>query len=58
MWYYWATPEVMEIAKDYGIEVYVHTVNDTEDVEKLKSMGVKGFYTDFLTPEIIESIEP
>lgn len=35
MWYYWATPEVMEIAERYGIDVYVHTVNDMDLVEEL-----------------------
>lgn len=54
-WYFFATPEVMEIAKEYGIEVYVHTVNDMETVAELKGIGVKGFYTDFLTPKMLEN---
>lgn len=54
-WYFFATPEVMKIAKEYGIEVYVHTVNDMETVAELKRIGVKGFYTDFLTPEMLEN---
>ena len=52
MWYYWVSPEVMEIADRYGISVYVHTVNNMEDVEELRDMGVKGFYTDDIYPEI------
>ena len=50
MWYYYATPEIMQIAKQYGIEIYVHSVNDMEIVTELKNIGVKGFYTDFLIP--------
>lgn len=54
MWYYWATPEVMEIAERYGIDVYVHTVNDMDLVEELQAIGVKGFYTDYVVPEMME----
>lgn len=51
--YDWASPEVMEIADRYGISVYVHTVNLMEDLEELKEMGVKGFYTDDIYPEML-----
>ncbi|MEC0246998.1 phosphatidylinositol-specific phospholipase C/glycerophosphodiester phosphodiesterase family protein [Paenibacillus chitinolyticus] len=32
-----------------GVPVYVHTVNELKEVNKLKKIGVHGFYTDFLT---------
>ena len=56
MWDYLATSEVMEIAKQYGIKVYVHTVNNKELVEKLGKLGVTGFYTDYITPEELKEI--
>lgn len=53
MWNDWVTPEVMEIANRYGISVYAHTLNCVEDIEELKAMGVRGFYTDDVTPEML-----
>lgn len=55
MWYYLATPEILEIADQFGINVYVHTLNDIETVIDLKEKGVKGFYTDYLTLELLEN---
>lgn len=54
MWHYLATPKVMEIAKQYGLRIYVHTVNDMETVKGLMDIGVTGFYTDYLIPAILE----
>lgn len=34
------------IAKRYGIQIYVHTVNDRETAEKMLSLGAYGIYTD------------
>lgn len=51
MWAYLATEEILEIAKAHGVEVYVHTVNDLEEAKSLQARGVKGFYTDFLSPK-------
>jgi len=42
------------VMKLYGIAVYTHTVNDLEEYKKLKKLGVKGIYTDYLEPADIE----
>lgn len=54
MWASWATPEVMTVAKIYGIDIYVHTVNEIDDLKQLRDIGVKGFYTDYIYPENIK----
>lgn len=54
MWDYLATPEVMQIANDYNIDIYVHTVNDLEEAQELMNIGVKGIYTDILTPDSLK----
>ena len=52
MWYYLATSEILEIAKSYDIAVFVHTVNNLEEADELIQRGVKGVYTDELTPDM------
>lgn len=52
MWHYLATPEILEIAKSYNIDVFVHTVNDIEAADELIQSGVKGVYTDELIPDM------
>lgn len=37
--------------KQAGARVYVHTVNDEDEITKLSRMGVDGFYTDFVSEE-------
>jgi glycerophosphoryl diester phosphodiesterase len=54
MWYYWATPEIMDIANQYGIDIYVHTLNTVEEMEEYYDMGVKGIYTDEVTLGMLE----
>jgi|GluameStandDraft_1065615.scaffolds.fasta_scaffold06881_4 glycerophosphoryl diester phosphodiesterase len=41
------------IADEYGIKVYIHTVNDKDKAQKLLDAGVDGIYTDSLTPETL-----
>lgn len=41
----------IDIANRYGIDIYVHTVNDLDSVDRDKEIGIKGFYTDFVSPE-------
>lgn len=53
MWPEWAKPEIVEVADRYGIDIYVHTINDVDTLEELKAGGVKGFYTDFITPDLL-----
>lgn len=47
-----ATPEILEIARAYDLTVFAHTVNNLEKAETLIENGVKGVYTDTLTPEM------
>lgn len=42
--------------KKNGILTFVHTINSMEVVKKYKTMGVHGFYTDFLTEEDLEGL--
>lgn len=39
-------PHLAEIAKEYGVEIYVHTVNDQTTAEEAKELGASGIYTD------------
>lgn len=57
MWDSLATPQVLEIANSYGIEVFVHTVNDEEQAQSLIQDGVKGVYTDYLIPDMFSGRE-
>ena len=36
----------MEIAKQYHLDVYAHTINELEEAEECMDLGVKGIYTD------------
>lgn len=47
---YWWKPEFAAIADEYGINVYVHTVNDLEHAKELLRDGVNAVYTDYLVP--------
>ena len=46
------SPLLIKEFMERGIDVYMNTYNDTEEVEKLKAIGVKGVYTDYLHQEI------
>lgn len=54
MWDEWVTPEIISMAETYGIDIYVHTVNDPDDMESFRDIGVKGFYTDYIFPKDLE----
>ena len=43
-------PEFAAIAAEYGVRVYVHTVNDPEAAAALLDAGVDAVYSDSLTP--------
>lgn len=47
---YWWKPEFAAIADEYGINVYVHTVNDLDHAKELIRDGVDAVYTDYLVP--------
>ncbi|MCM1089415.1 MAG: hypothetical protein NC092_14185 [Butyrivibrio sp.] len=51
MRYDWVSQEAVAVAGEYGVSVYAHTVNDIEEMEELREMGVKGIYTDEIYPE-------
>ncbi len=51
MWDYCVTPYIIDVADNYGINIYVHTVNDAEMAQKYIDMGVMGIYTDFVMPD-------
>lgn len=49
MWDTWWKPAFAPIAQEYGIRVYVHTVNDAAAAKELLASGVSAVYTDSLT---------
>jgi len=51
MWDIWWKPSFAAIAEEYGIKVYVHTVNDLDKARSFLEEGVSGIYTDNLTPD-------
>lgn len=50
IWEDWWDPVYASIAREYGLAVYVHTVNDTAAARTLLEQGVAAVYTDILTP--------
>ncbi len=50
MWDFWWHEEFKPIADEYGIQVYVHTVNNLEKARALLDSGVNAVYTDTLIP--------
>lgn len=50
MWDYWWRDAFAPVAEEYGLKVYVHTVNDPERARSLLERGISGIYTDSLTP--------
>ena len=47
---YWWKPEYAAIAEEYGLKLYVHTVNKAETAQKMLDAGVAAIYSDSLTP--------
>ena len=54
MWSFNYNESVQSIADYYGIDVYVHTVNDADEARNYLAMGARGIYTDSITPEQLE----
>ena len=50
LWDYWWREAYAPIARELGVSVYVHTVNDAQEARELLDQGVSGIYTDALTP--------
>ncbi len=51
---YWWNASFAAIAKEYDVQVYVHTVNDAAKAKELLNTGVSGVYSDTLTPGDLE----
>lgn len=54
MWDYWWRDSFAPIAEEYGLSVYVHTVNDPQAALTLLDSGVSGIYTDTLTQALLD----
>ena len=50
MWDSWWSPAYADIAREHGVKVFAHTVNEPEEALALLESGVSGIYTDYLTP--------
>ena len=48
--YRFLTSSLVEKCKSRGITLYMNTINDSKELNKYKSKGVQGFFTDFLNP--------
>lgn len=42
-----ATPDVIEEIHQAGMKVLVYTVNNPQDIERMRTLGVDGIFTDF-----------
>jgi glycerophosphoryl diester phosphodiesterase len=51
-----ATKSFVKKLKKAGARVYVHTVNEEDEIRELSRMGVHGFYTDFVPEEDLINI--
>lgn len=51
-----ATKSFVKKLKQAGARVYVHTVNEEDQIRELSRMGVDGFYTDFVPEEQLNTI--
>lgn len=47
---YWWKPAYAGIAEEYGIKVYVHTINDADKAREILSGGAAAIYSDSLSP--------
>ncbi|WP_342547696.1 phosphatidylinositol-specific phospholipase C/glycerophosphodiester phosphodiesterase family protein [Paenibacillus sp. FSL P2-0089] len=52
-----ATKSFVRNLKKAGARVYVHTVNDEQEIVKLSRLGVYGFYTDFVPENDLNRIK-
>lgn len=47
--------EIRAVLEKYGIEVYLHTVNDVDEAAQLIKNGARGIYTDMINPDELEA---
>ena len=50
IWDGWWDPAYASVAREYGLTVYVHTVNDAAAARTLLESGAGAVYTDILGP--------
>lgn len=50
MWDFWWDEAYAPIAREYGVPVYVHTVNNADAARAFLNSGVSAVYTDLLHP--------
>ncbi len=46
--------EVQKLVDEYGIDLYLHTINDTAEAKAYLASGVRGIYTDDISPAELE----
>lgn len=51
-----ATKSLVKKLKKAGARIYVHTVNEEDEIRELARMGIDGFYTDFVPEEDLINI--
>lgn len=51
-----ATKSFVKKLKKAGARVYVHTVNEEDEIRELHRMGVDGFYTDFVPEDDLNNL--
>ena len=57
MWDYWWNADFEKTKEKYGLEVYVHTVNDVKTAVDCMNSGVDGIYTDYITPGDLQNAQ-
>ena len=55
MWDYLSNEDTRAIAFSYGLDVYVHTVNDISAAQEFLDAGVRGIYTGRITAKDVHS---
>lgn len=48
--YYWWTEDYSNLLHKKGLKVFLHTLNDEDEVQNYLNSGVDGIYTDFIIP--------
>ena len=54
MWNSYYSDTLMEILKEYHLDVYLHTENDVNKAREFLSHGVRGIYTDTIGEKGVE----
>lgn len=57
----WLRDSINQELADYSLQIYVHTVNETSDAQRMAGLGADGIYTDYILPkdmkQLLDSIE-